>query len=186
MNASIDITGVVIETPRLLLRPWRQEDLEDFFAYAGEPGVGEMAGWAHHEDREMTRKVLSSFIEHRKTFALELKESGRVVGSLGIEELDPEVLDIPGLRGRELGYVLGKPWWGRGLMPEAVKAVIECCFERFDCDFLTCGHFLHNDRSRRVIEKCGFQYVKDIPYTTCMGTKEASRMYILYHSESKR
>lgn len=186
MNASIDITGVVLETPRLILRPWRQEDLEDFFAYASEPGVGEMAGWARHEDREMTRKVLNSFIEHKKTFALELKESGRVVGSLGIEALKPDELDIPALYGRELGYVLGKPWWGMGLMPEAVKAVISCCFERFGCDFLTCGHFRSNHRSRRVIEKCGFEYVKDIPYTTQMGTEEISSMYILYHSESKR
>lgn len=186
MNAYIDISGIRIETERLILRPWSQDDLEDFYTYAGEPGVGEMAGWTHHESREETQRILDSFIRHKKTFALELKESGQVIGSLGIEELNPDEFDIPEWKGRELGYVLGKNWWGMGLMPEAVRAVAECCFDRLGCDFLTCAHFLPNARSRRVIEKCGFRYVKEFSYTTSRGTKEASLMYVLYHSESKR
>lgn len=72
--------------------------------------------------------ILKSFIQHKKTFALELKESSKVIGSIGLEVRDVD-LGIPdALLGREIGYVLNKDYWGKGLMPEAVKAVIDYCF----------------------------------------------------------
>lgn len=185
MNASVDITDLRLETPRLILRPWRQEDLEDFYAYASVDGVGEMAGWTHHRSVEESQTILSSFIAGKKTFAIELKETGRVIGSLGIEKCAPEKLDDPGLYGRELGYVLSREYWGMGLMPEAARAVIDCCFHALRCDFLTCGHFKRNSRSRRVIEKCGFHYVKDSSYTTNAGAVEDTCMYILYNPNTE-
>ena len=78
-----------------------------------------------------------------------------------------------------MGYVIGKDHWGRGLMPEAVKAVIAYCFETLHYDFLTCGHFLRNSQSRRVIEKCGFRFLKEVPFETRMGTRETGRLYYL-------
>lgn len=181
MIAPIDITNVTLETPRLILRPWRESDLEDFYAYASVDGVGQMAGWAPHRSMEESRRILTSFIAGKKTFALELKETGRVVGSLGLEEQDPAEYDHPELLGRELGFVLAKDCWGLGLMPEAAEAVIRYCFDSLDLDFLTCGHFKHNDRSRRVIEKLGFTYLKDIEFETRFGTVESSRLYILHN-----
>ena len=83
MNKTIDISAVTLKTDRLTLRPWRQSDLEDFYEYAKVDGVGQMAGWLPHESREVTQSVLNSFIEHKKTFALEF--AGKVIGSLGIE-----------------------------------------------------------------------------------------------------
>lgn len=186
MLAPIDVTDIRIETGRLILRPWRQSDLEDLYAYASVDGVGEMAGWVHHSNREDTQAVLDSFIAHKKTFALELKETGGVIGSLGIEEYDAREFDEPDLYGRELGYVLGKEYWGRGLMTEAVKAVIHFCFDTLHYDFLMCGHFVRNDRSRRVIEKSGFRYVADGVYKTRYGTEEPERLYVLYHPRFER
>ena len=180
MNAPIDVSDIRIETQRLILRPWVQADLEDLYEYASVPGVGEMAGWVHHQSREESQRILSSFIRHKKTFALELKETGKVIGSLGIEELDPDPAE--GERyGREIGYVLGQDYWGRGLMTEAVRAVIDYCFTVLGYDYLTCGHFTRNDRSRRVIEKCGFHYVGESRYETRYDTVEISRNYILYN-----
>ena len=66
-------------------------------------------------------------------------------------------------------------------MPEAVHAVIKYCFNTLDFDFLTCGHFLRNDRSRRVVEKCGFVYFGESRYETRYDTVETSRNYILYN-----
>ncbi|MGN0986039.1 MAG: GNAT family N-acetyltransferase [Candidatus Enterenecus sp.] len=186
MQAPIDVTSIQIETERLILRPWRQSDLEDFYAYASVEGVGEMAGWVHHRNREETQAILDSFIAHKKTFALELKETGQVIGSLGIEEYDDRVLDEPDLYGRELGYVLSKEYWGRGLMTEAVKAVIGYCFHTLHYDFLTCGHFVRNDRSRRVIEKSGFRHAADGVYETRYGTQEPERLYVIYNPELER
>ena len=181
MNAPVDVTNIQIETRRLILRPWQETDLEDFFEYASVPGVGEMAGWNHHESRDFTRTILDAFIRNKKTLALVRKDSGKVIGSLGLEEMRPD--PVAGERyGREIGYVLSKDHWGRGLMPEAVKAVCDYGFRVLNWDYITCGHFVHNDRSRRVIEKCGFRYFGDSDFQTHRGTVEWCRNYILYNA----
>lgn len=181
MNAPVDVTNTRIETDRLILRAWREDDLEDFYEYARVDGVGQMAGWLPHESIEKSRKILRGFMEEKKTLALELKENGKVIGSLGLEARDGD-LEIPDQwQGREIGYVLSKDYWGRGLMPEAVKAVIDYCFRQLRFDYLTCGHFAFNNQSRRVIEKSGFQFLKDIQYETRMGTVEPTKLYVLYN-----
>ena len=184
MNASIDITSVTLQTERLVLRPWRESDLPDFNAYASEDGVGQMAGWSPHRSLDESRGILKTFIDEKKTFALVFE--GRAVGSLGIEEYAPEryaELPLDGLRGREIGYVLSRDYWGRGLMPEAVRAVIRWLFDDQKLDFLVIGHFDWNAQSRRVIEKCGFQYVKTVQRTTTFGKVENSLEYILYNPQ---
>ena len=126
--------------------------------------------------------ILGSFIKHKKTFALEYK--GKVIGSLGIEEYSEEnypELDV--LQGREIGFVLSKAYWGQGLMPEAVKAVIGWLFSEEKLDFIIVGHFDRNTQSKRVIEKCGFQYIKTTKFETRYDTVENSMEYILYHPE---
>ena len=180
MIAPVDVTDIYIETERLILRAWTFDDLDDFYAYASVDGVGQMAGWMPHESKEVSRAILNSFIQGKKTLAVVHKDSGRVIGSIGIEPRD-DALDIPQeLKGRELGYVLSKAYWGRGLMPEAVSAVMDYCFTVLEYDFLTCGHFTRNSQSRRVIEKCGFHYLSEFNFTTRIGTVEPTRMYICF------
>ena len=181
MNAPIDVTNIRIETPRLILRPWRESDLQDFYEYARVDGVGQMAGWMPHESIEKSGEILRMFIDHKKTFALELKENGKVIGSLGIEN-SPDATEIPDLlQGREIGYVLSKDYWGRGMMPEAVKAVIQFCFETLHYDYLACAHFVRNGQSRRVIEKTGFQFLKEVKHETRYGTVEDTLLYVQYN-----
>ena len=90
MNAPVDVTNIRIETDRLILRAWRETDLADFYEYASVEGVGEMAGWNHHQSMEESRRILDFFISEKKTFALELKENGKVIGSLGLEPRDED------------------------------------------------------------------------------------------------
>ena len=185
MNAPIDITNVVLRTPRLMLRPWREDDLEDFYAYARMDGVGQMAGWTPHRDLDESRGILAMFIEGKRTFALEY--DGRAVGSLGIEAYPEKTYpDLAERRGREIGYVLSKDYWGHGLMPEAVGAVTRWLFDDQKLDFILVGHFEWNRQSRRVIEKCGFRYVRTIPYETRYGTTENSREYILWDENAEQ
>ena len=185
MNKPIDITGLSLKTDRLTLRPFQDCDLQDLFAYAMVDGVGEAAGWCHHESIEESRRILDMFIREKKTLALE--HQGKVIGSLGIEFYSeknyPELAD---LQGREIGYVLAKDHWGQGLMPEAVQAVIRYLFEVENLDFLICGHFECNGRSRRVIEKCGFRYSRTVPFTTEYGTQDRSMEYILFNPERRK
>ena len=182
MNTDIDIQNTVLYTERLVLRPWRESDLDDFFEYASVDGVGQMAGWKPHENREETRDILSRFIAHKRTFALEY--GGKAIGSLGIEEYDedrfPEFNDK---QCRELGYVLSKEYWGRGLMPEAVSEVIRYLFEDVGLDVILCAHFLSNRRSERVQEKCGFRHYAYGTYETKFGTVEDDETNILRREE---
>lgn len=181
MNAEFRINGTQIETSRLILRAFQESDLEDFYRYASVDGVGEMAGWKHHESREETRRILDSFIEHDKTFALCLKENNRVIGSLGVEKygLEDKLSEFFDYRGRELGYVLSKEYWGMGLMPEAVTAVIRYLFEELNLDFLTCGYFTRNQQSKRVQEKCGFVPYRRLTIDTKLGTREPTILNLL-------
>lgn len=82
--------------------------------------------------------------------------------------------------GREIGYVLSKDYWGRGLMCEAVKAIMAYCFSQLNYDILTCGHFIHNHQSQRVIEKSGFRFLKEIQYEARMHTIEPTRLYVAF------
>ena len=182
MNKQIDITNVVLTTDRLTLRPWRESDLNDFYEYASVDGVGQMAGWNPHRNVEESKMILAHFIKGKHVFALE--HQGKVIGSLGVEEYSEENYpELDALQGREIGYVLSKACWGQGLMPEAVKAVIGWLFDEIQLDFIIVGHFDRNAQSKRVVEKCGFQYAKTTKFETRYDTVEKSIEYILYHPE---
>ncbi|MBQ3317639.1 MAG: GNAT family N-acetyltransferase [Spirochaetales bacterium] len=174
MNAEFRLNGKIIETDRLILRPFEQADLDDFFEYASVEGTGEMAGWHHHQDKQKSQEILDLFISEDKTFAVCLRQSGKVIGSLGVEKygMEDKLTEFDGYRGREIGYVLSRDYWGRGLMTEAVRAVIDYLFNECDLDFLTCGYYDFNSRSRRVQEKCGFRPYRKLVMDTRMGTKE--------------
>ena len=182
MNSEIDITDVTLYTERLTLRPWKQDDLKDLFEYASVPGVGEMAGWEHHADVQVSQMVLDDFITGKKTFALDC--NGKVIGSLGIEKYDEERFpEFAEKRCREIGYVLAKPYWGKGLMPEAVREVLRWLFEDEKLDVVFCGHYLRNTQSARVQEKCGFHHYDFGKHETRMGTIEDDEINILTRDE---
>lgn len=165
MDIAVDITNTVLETERLFLRPWQESDLDDLYEYACVEGVGEMAGWKHHESITVSKKVLDLFIAEKDVFAVVYKENNKVIGSVGLHySWANEEPEYKTLKLKEIGYVLAKDYWGKGLMPEAVKRVIRFCFEEYGLDALTVGHFSTNNQSRRTIEKCGFEFVKQSEY----------------------
>ena len=179
MNVPIDITGVELRTERLLLRPWKESDLEYFYEYAKVDGVGQMAGWLPHESIEISRTILGNFIRNKHTFAIEYE--GKVIGSLGVEEYDEaEMPELADKRGRELGFVLSKEYWGKSLVPEAAKRVIEWLFEDVKVDFITCSHFRANPQSARVQQKLGFKYYRDNKYETRWGEVKDGITNILF------
>ncbi len=182
MNVPIVVTGVELHTDRLILRPWKQEDLTDFFEYASVDGVGQMAGWLPHKDPSESQKILDGFISHQKTFALDYQ--GKVIGSLGVEYYDEkESPELDSLRTRALGFVLSKEYWGKGLMPEAVNEVIRWLFEEQKLDAIICAHFDWNTQSARVQQKCGFHFLRESIYKTFYGTVEKDIINVLYREE---
>ena len=181
MNSEFKINGLVLETDRLILRAFQKSDLNHFFTYASVEGVGEMAGWKHHETKEETQKILDMFIKNDNVFALCLKENNQVIGSLGIETygMEEELSEFFSYQGRELGYVLSKDYWGRGLIPEACSKVISYLFDELSLDFLLCGYYCFNKRSQRVQEKLGFVPYRKLMMNTRMGTQEEGYLNLL-------
>ena len=187
MNAEFKINGIQIETDRLLLRSFKHSDLDDFYEYASVEGVGEMAGWKHHENKEISQVILDNFIAEDKTFAICLKSNHKVIGSLGIEKygLEEKLSEFFDYKGREIGYVLSKDYWGYGIMPEAVRAVVKYLFDELNLDFLTCGYYLFNNQSKKVQEKCGFKPYRKLELETKLGTKEQFILNLLLHPHKK-
>ena len=187
MTAPFDVTGVRLETDRLILRPWEEKDLPDFFAYTGDAAVAPGMGWTCVESMDMARKFLAVYISKKESLALELKETGEVIGDISVQPRPWERYPIdPGLQGREFGFGVNSRFWGRGLMPEAVAAVKDHCFRTLGYDFLTCGHFFGNEKSKRVIEKCGFTHLFDAAHTLPNGKTFDISTYIQYNPHKER
>ena len=148
---------MILETDRLILRPWEESDAEDLYKYASHPDVGPIAGWPVHTSVENSREIIRSVLSAPETYAVVLKESGLPVGSIGLMLGKASNIGLPDSEG-EIGYWIGVPFWGQGLIPEAVRELIRRAFAELDLTTLWCGYFDGNEQSRRVQEKCGFRY----------------------------
>ena len=144
-----------LETHRLWLRPFEDADLFDFHTYARDGEVGPSAGWPPHETLAQTREVLLRFITGDNVWAIVDKDSGKVIGSVGLHK--DQKRDSSD-KMRMIGYALGKAWWGRGYMTEAVERVLQYLFLEEGLELVSVCHYPENMRSKRVIEKCGFVY----------------------------
>lgn len=146
-----------LETPRLILRRWRLSDAPFLFRYASHPKVGPAAGWTPHRGVLESRWIIARTLSAPETYALELKSVGHPVGCVELYIGRESSFPLPEDEG-ELGYWLGAPFWGRGLMTEAVEAVVRHAFADLRLKKLWCGYYDGNLRSKRVAEKCGFRY----------------------------
>ncbi|MGN0271184.1 MAG: GNAT family N-acetyltransferase [Lachnospiraceae bacterium] len=148
---------MTMETERLILRPWTEEDAEELYKYAKNPNVGPIAGWQPHRDVEDSREIIRTVLSEPETYCVVLKETGKPVGSIGIlfqgHATAPMKEDEA-----EIGYWIGEPYWGQGLIPEGVNRCLERCFQELGCSGVWCGYYDGNEKSRRVQEKCGFSY----------------------------
>ena len=144
-----------LETERLILRPWEEADAEECYKYAKDPLVGPIAGWPVHTSVENSRQVIRDVLMVPETYAIVLKESRLPVGSIGLHfhsdlaEKDDEA---------ELGYWLGVPYWGQGLVSEAARELLRYAFEDLKLSRVWCGYYDGNEKSKRVQEKLGFKY----------------------------
>jgi len=147
---------VKLETERLILRPWKETDAENLYAYASDPEVGPPAGWPPHTSVENSREIIKGVLSHKETYAVCLRD-GKPIGSIGLHlngstdmtDRDDEC---------ELGYWIAKPFWGQGMIPEAARELLRYAFEQLGMRAVWCGYYEGNDKSRKVQEKLGFVY----------------------------
>lgn len=153
----MDLTDLNIKTDRLVLRPFASSDLDDFYAYASIPGLGESAGWPHHKDIETSKKVLEGFKERKNVLAIEL--DGKVIGNIVLRPADEEFFkDFKGKKGGELGFVLAPAYHRQGIMTEAVRALLSYAFDKLKIDYVAAGYFRGNFKSRWFLQNFGFKY----------------------------
>lgn len=145
---------MILETSRLILRPWREDDAEELYKYARDPQVGPPAGWPPHTSVENSRDIIRTVLSAPETYAVCLKETGKPVGSMGLHRNDL----ASGEDEYELGYWIGKPFWGQGLIPEAARELLRYAFEDLGMNRIWCGYYDGNIKSRRVQEKLGFVF----------------------------
>ena len=145
---------MILETKRLILRPWCEDDAEDLYTYASDPEVGPPAGWQPHTSVENSRGIIRTVLSSPATYAVCLAENGKPIGSIGFHRGDLADADDE----YELGYWIGKPFWGQGLIPEASREMLRYAFEDLGMSRVWCGYYDGNEKSRRVQEKLGFVY----------------------------
>ena len=151
------ITEALLETKRLILRSWNEDDAGDLYKYAADPAVGPIAGWPAHQSIDESRYVIRNVFNGKEAYAVCLKEDGKAIGAIELKlnghtdmtDRDDEC---------EMGFWLGKPFWGQGIMPEAVKEMLRHAFEDLRMSKVWIGYYEGNTRSKRVQEKCGFRY----------------------------
>lgn len=148
---------MILETERLILRPWEEDDAQELYKYAKDPQIGPIAGWAPHTSVENSREIIEKILSAPETYAVVLKATGNPVGSVGI--MFKGTGNIPMKDDEaEIGYWIGRPYWGQGLIPEAVTELLRRCFEELNRGGVWCGYYEGNEKSKRVQEKCGFIY----------------------------
>ena len=148
--------SVTIETERLRLRPWRDSDAEALFKYASDPEVGPRAGWPPHKSVEESLNVIRNVFSEERMWAVELKETSEPIGCVGYLPSIHSNLDIDEDQ-CEVGYWIARPYWGRGICTEAMRQVVEYCFNVKGFTVLWGDYFPENPASGRVMEKCGFR-----------------------------
>ncbi len=145
-----------LETPRLVLRPFRLKDAKDVFEYASDPEVARFVLWEPHRSLAETRSSIRSIRRLSRqgrpsSWAIELAEEKKVIGSIGFMWLSPEN------RSAEVGYSLSRLYWNRGIMTEALTRVLESAFRDLRLHRVEAQYDIRNPASGRVMEKCGME-----------------------------
>ncbi len=152
----------VFTTDRLILRPWQQEDAPWLYSLAQDPEIGPLCGWNPHKSEDESRQVID-ILRQPGTWCVTLRDTGEILGAISLF-WQSRWQRNDGSRERELGFWIGRRYWGKGYIPEAAEVLLEEAF-RQGTDRVWCGHLDLNRNSARVQEKLGFQYV-----LTCPGT----------------
>jgi RimJ/RimL family protein N-acetyltransferase len=151
-------TKTVLETERLILRGWEDDDAASLYKYARDERIGPAAGWPPHKDEGYSRAVIRTIFAKDEVYAICFKDDeSEPIGSIGLTlEGSPERPLPEG--SAELGFWVGHPYWGQGIAPEAVREMIRHGFEDLGLKSIYCAYFNGNNNSKRVQAKCGFKY----------------------------
>jgi len=154
---SLFVRPPVIEGKNLILRKIRPYDAKDMYEYSKDPEVSEYLLWRPHENLRYTSSYISYLQKQYRNaaffdFAIELKENSKMVGTCGFTKINERDNSV------EIGYVLSKKYWGRGIACEAVMLIMRYAFINLGINRVEAKYMLGNGRSRRLMERCGMSF----------------------------
>lgn len=159
---------VILSTDRLLLRKIRKQDVKAIYQnWACDKEVTKYLNWKAHESINTTKAIVSLWLKRYDNdyffqWGIEYKENGRLIGTISLFDYKNDSL--------ELGYCLEKNYWNQGIMSEACMKVIRFAFEDVNVKYLRAKHIDQNIASQKVLEKCGFKYVRTtVEYIPALG-----------------
>ena len=148
---------MILETERLILRRWKESDAESLYEYAKDADIGLPAGWPPHKSVEESLDIIRTVFCGPYCFAICEKDNNRAIGAIELKTKDrTDMTDKDDEC--ELGYWLGKQFWGRGYVPEAARELLRFGFQALGMTTVWCGFYEGNEKSKRVQEKLGFVY----------------------------
>lgn len=146
-----------LETARLILRRFVMEDAEGMYRnWASDPEVTKFLTWPTHADVNVTRALLQDWIKRYEdnatyNWVMELKDTHEVIGNISVVKLREDI------SAADMGYCMGSAWWGKELMPEALRAVINYLFSEVGMNRIAACHDVNNPKSGRVMDKAGMK-----------------------------
>ena len=147
-----------LETKRLILRRFIMEDAEYMFKnWTNDDEVTKYLTWPSHGDINVTKKIREQWIQKYERndsyqWAIVLKEINEPIGSIAAVKQDDDIKMV------HIGYCIGKKWWNRGIVSEALGAIIKFFFEEVGVNRIESRHDPNNPGSGKVMEKCGMRY----------------------------
>lgn len=144
-------------TQRLILRQWMEEDAENLYHYAKDPEIGSATGFPVHTSTENSLEIIKDVLSASEMYAIVRHDTNEAIGSIGLE-IGTKGIHVRSADEGEIGYWMGKPFWGNGYVPEAVEQILHHGFMDLGLQKIWCGYYDGNEKSKRVQEKCGFIY----------------------------
>ncbi len=170
---------MILETKRLQLRPWTDADADELYELAKDPAIGPIAGWPIHTSIEESQRIIINILSSPETFCVTLKSTDKVIGCAGLNFENAATMDLSDGEG-ELGYWIGKAFWGYGYATEAAKRVIEHAFDDLHLHGIWGAYYEGNERSHNVQRKLGFQTRGCIPGVYVEPLGETRDVHLLY------
>ena len=150
---------MILKTANLILRPWTEDDAECLYHFAKNPNVGPIAGWPPHESIEDSLNIIKTVFSKRETYAIIRDDIP--IGCVGLL-FHPDTNHWWGEGASELGYWIAEEYWGNGYATEASERLIEHAFDDLDIEVIYATYRVENTKSKRVLEKLGFEYYKEM------------------------
>lgn len=149
---------VVLETERLILRPFTVNDANHMYCnWASNDKVTKFLTWPTHQSADISSMVISSWIDGYQSLAnyqwcIEYKENHQAIGSFGVVHLEENIQAV------EIGYCIGEDYWNKGITSEAFEKVIHFLFQEVECNRIYARHDVKNPNSGKVMIKSGLLY----------------------------